>query len=135
MKKNGILNSELSRVVAQMGHTDKLVICDSGLPIPRNAEVIDLALSTNLPRFIETLKVILEELQIEEAIVAEEMLDVSCSVFDEVISLLPKVKIQKVPHEEFKKITKNPEGNIAFVRTGEATPYANIILISGVTFN
>lgn len=135
MKKNGILNSELSRIVAQMGHTDKLVICDSGLPIPRSAEVIDLALSTNLPRFIETLKVILQELQIEEAIVAEEMIDVSCSVYEEVTSLLPEINIQKVSHEEFKKITRNPEGNIAFVRTGEATPYANIILISGVTFN
>lgn len=135
MKKNGILNSELSRIVAQMGHTDKLVICDCGLPIPRSAEVIDLALSTNLPRFIETLKVILQELQIEEAIVAEEMIDVSCSVYEEVTSLLPEINIQKVSHEEFKKITRNPEGNIAFVRTGEATPYANIILISGVTFN
>ena len=133
MKKNGILNAPLSRIVAAMGHTNKLVICDSGLPIPQKAEVVDLALTKNIPRFIEVLKVILDELQVEDAIIAEELVESGNGLFDEIKSLLPELKIKEVGHEQFKNITReDPE--ITFVRTGEATPYANIILVSGVTF-
>lgn len=135
MKKIGILNSQLSRIVAAMGHTDKLVICDCGLPIPKDAEVVDLALTTNIPRFVDTLKVVLEELEVQEFVVAEEMLDSNCDIYDEVTRLLPKASVQKVKHEEFKELTRSSIGKIAFVRTGEATPYANVILVSGVTFS
>jgi D-ribose pyranase len=134
MKKNGILNAPLSRIVASMGHTDKLVICDSGLPIPKNSDVVDLALTANIPRFLDTLKIVLEELNIEEAIVAEEILTHANGLFQDIQNLIPKVKITKVSHDKFKEITRS-NSNISFVRTGEATPYANIILISGVTFS
>jgi D-ribose pyranase len=133
MKRNGILNSDLSKIVASMGHTDKLVVCDSGLPIPKNSDVIDLALTKNIPRFIDTLKVILEELNIESAILTNELVTGNSKFYKEITSVLNGTKVKKVNHEKFKEITRNG-GNITFVRTGEATPYANIILISGVTF-
>jgi D-ribose pyranase len=134
MKKYGILNSHLSRIIASMGHTDQLVICDSGLPIPKNSEMVDLALTKNIPRFMDTLRVVLEELQVEQAIVAEELHTGNNGFYREVETLLQGVRLRQVPHEEFKELTRNGD-NIAFVRTGEATPYANLILISGVTFN
>lgn len=133
MKKNGILNASLSRIVAGMGHTDRLVICDSGLPIPSGHEVVDLALTANIPRFLDTLRVVLEELAVERAILAEEMEQQGGGLIDEVRRMLPDVPIDIVPHEEFKDQTC-ANGNTWFVRTGEATPYANIILLSGVTF-
>ncbi len=133
MKKTGILNSQLSRIIAGMGHSDKLVVCDSGLPIPREREAVDLALAANIPRFAETVKVILKELHVEKAIIAEEMESRSSAIHRELLGLLSGVEITKVPHTEFKKMTRS-EGNIAFVRTGEASPYANVILVSGVTF-
>lgn len=133
MKKRGILNANLSRIIAAMGHTDKLVVCDSGLPIPKNSEVIDLALTTNIPRFLDTLKVILEELHIEEAVIAKEMLNGKNGLYNDTSRMLNGVKMKKVTHEKFKELTRE-KGNITFVRTGETTPYANIILISGVTF-
>ncbi len=34
MKKGALLNSEISHVVSRLGHTDSLVICDAGLPVP-----------------------------------------------------------------------------------------------------
>lgn len=116
-----------------MGHTDKLVVCDAGLPIPAGHTVVDLALTVNIPRFLETLDVVLQELQVEQAVVAEEMRSVSGDIFDAVADLLPEVEMITLPHERFKDYM-NGEGNVFFVRTGEATPYANIILISGVTF-
>lgn len=133
MKKNGILNADLARAIAAMGHTDKLVVCDAGLPIPRGKSVVDLALTTNIPRFVETLKVVLQELEVERAIVADEMKAGGNGVFESVKKLLPGVEMDTVPHERFKEMT-NTDGNVFFVRTGESTPYANIILVSGVTF-
>lgn len=133
MKKNGILNAPLSKIVASLGHTDRLIVCDSGLPIPYNAEVIDLALTKNIPRFIDTLKIILEELAVEKAFVAEEINGKNEEVYKGIKSLLNGTKIQEVSHENFKEMTRE-NGTTIFVRTGEATPYANIILVAGVTF-
>lgn len=133
MKKHGTLNAQLSRIIAAMGHLDRLVICDSGLPIPRNMEVVDLALAVNIPRFLDTVRVILEELKVERAIIAEEMESNSAGIYHELLGLLSGIEIEKVSHSEFKEMLSNG-GNISFVRTGEATPYANVILISGVTF-
>lgn len=132
MKKNGILNAPLSKVIASLGHTSKLVICDCGLPIPHNAEVVDLALVKNIPGFMQTLDAILEEFEVEGAVIAEEMETKSGELYSTVASRLNGIKLQKISHEEFKKKTR--EHDTVFVRTGEATPYANIILISGVTF-
>ncbi|MEW6061943.1 MAG: D-ribose pyranase, partial [Bacteroidota bacterium] len=84
MKKHGILHSELSRIIAGMGHGDKLVICDSGYPIPHQRPVADVVLTRNIPRVIETLKVILEELHVEGAIVTNEMEKISPHIYDEV---------------------------------------------------
>ena len=133
MKKIGTINTHLSRIIASMGHTDRLVICDSGLPIPRGSDLIDLALTTNIPRFLDTLDVVLEELEVEEAIIAEELEQTGNSVGAGLMERLANIRLRKVSHETFKQITSNG-GNIAFVRTGEATPYANVILIAGVTF-
>ncbi|MCF8241380.1 MAG: D-ribose pyranase [Melioribacteraceae bacterium] len=133
MKKNGIINSQLSRIIAQLGHSDKLVICDCGLPIPRNSEIVDLALIKGIPEFIPTLKAILDEVKIDGATIAEEIKEISKPLYQELALNLDGIKLRTVPHEEFKKMT-NGNGNIIFIRTGEATSYANIILECGVTF-
>jgi D-ribose pyranase len=133
MKKHGVLNASLSRVIASMGHTDKLIICDSGLPIPRTAEIIDLALAANIPRFIDTLRVVLEEGCFDGAIVAAEMEKCNPKVHADVLTTLSGIPVSTVPHEDFKRMG-SMGGNVTYVRTGEATPFANIILISGVTF-
>jgi D-ribose pyranase len=133
MKKIGTLNTQLSYVIARMGHTDKIVVCDSGFPIPHRAELVDLALTKNIPSFIDTLKVVHEDLKIEKAIIAKEMEKYNPRIYKIVSALLKGIEIQEVPHSEFKNICISEE-NISFVRTGEASPYANVILISGVTF-
>src|SRR5690606_189098 len=73
MKKTKLLNQPLSAVIAGMGHKDTLVIGDAGLPIPPYVERIDLAVSAGLPPFMEVLEAVLSELQVEEAIIAEEL--------------------------------------------------------------
>jgi D-ribose pyranase len=128
VKKIGIINAQLSAVIAQLGHTDTLTVADAGLPIPATTQRIDLALTKGIPRFIDTLEVVLTEMYVEKAIIAQQMLDHSPHVYEEVKRLLKDVPIEIVPHVEFKKLTQFTR---AVVRTGEFTPYANIILVAG----
>ena len=131
MKKIGTLNQPLSEVIAGMGHMDTLVIADAGLPIPQQTQRIDLALARGTPGFLETLRVILEELQVERVIVAEEMISSSTKIYEQLQEMLQEIPIETIPHMEFKNCTGSAR---AIVRTGEFTPYANIILVAGVVF-
>jgi D-ribose pyranase len=131
MKKSKLLNQDLSSVIAGMGHRDELVIADAGLPIPGSTQRIDLALTQNIPAFLDTLRAVLSELQIEKAIVAEEMPAVSPQVYKAVVALMENVQVDMIPHEEFKRRSQSA---VAIVRTGEFTPFANIILVAGVVF-
>lgn len=131
MKKIGIINQPISAVVAGLGHTDRLVIADAGLPIPPGPERIDLALSAGIPTFVETLRVILTEMEVERAIVAAEMIDVSPELYRAIQEVLGQIPVESVPHETFKAQTASAR---AVVRTGEFTPYANVILVAGVVF-
>lgn len=131
MKKSTLINSEISYEISKMGHTDSLVVCDSGLPIPNGVKRIDLALKKGLPTFLDTLDTILEELQVEEVIIANEIIEASNELYKEIQKRFENIKITTVLHEEFKALTKDSK---AIVRTGEFTPYANVILKSGVVF-
>jgi D-ribose pyranase len=131
MKKTALLNSQITEVISKMGHNDTLAIGDCGLPIPNDTKRIDIALIKNIPGFVETLKAILTELQIEEVIVARETFEVSPNVFNEIKKAIGDVKITFITHEQLKSELKECK---AVVRTGEQTPYANVILKSGVVF-
>jgi len=128
MKKTGIINHDLADVIAAMGHTDMLTVCDAGLPIPGEVRRIDLALKKGQPTFEDTLAVIATELQVERVIVAAEMVSVSPHIKQAIENAFPKVEIQAITHEDFKRLSRQSK---AIVRTGEFTPYANVILVSG----
>jgi D-ribose pyranase len=128
MKKGGIINQPISAIISGLGHTDTITIADAGLPIPSTTERIDLALTTGVPSFLQTLQVVLEELFVEKAIVAEEMKSVSPQVFETVSEILGDVPVELVPHVMFKEQTADSK---AIIRTGEFTPYANVILVAG----
>ena len=131
MKKTKLINSEISYTISQMGHTDSLTIGDCGLPIPQNVKRIDLALKYGVPTFLETLDTVLEELCIEEIIIASEIKEQNEEMYKELLKRFENIVIKEVCHEEFKEMTKNSK---AVIRTGECTPYANVILKSGVVF-
>ena len=131
MKKGIVLNSQISEVIANMGHTDLLAIADCGLPIPDTSKKIDLALTKGIPGFIEAVDVVLTELEVEEAIIAKEMLEKSPDLFAKLKESLGNIPITFVTHAEFKQLTKSAK---ACIRTGECTPFANIILKSAPTF-
>jgi D-ribose pyranase len=131
MKKTTLLQSDLSYVIATMGHLDTLVVADAGLPIPSETARIDLALTQGVPGAIQTLKVVLEELKVEKVILAEETRERNPKFLAEVQELLPDVPVEFVSHAALKTQTASAR---AVVRTGEFAPYANVILVSGVVF-
>ena len=136
MKKNGILNSKISRVLSYMGHTDRLCIADCGLPIPEMTERIDLALKFGVPSFMETLKEVANDMKIEKIILAEEIKEMNPGLYDEILEFFAggetgEIEVEFVSHAAFKELTWDCE---AIIRTGENTPYANIILQSACVF-
>jgi D-ribose pyranase len=131
MKKQGVLQHELAHVIATLGHTDLLVIADAGLPIPSGVQRIDLAVTAGLPGFADVLRAVLGEMQVERAVIAREMRVRSPALHTELLALLGAIPVDEVSHDEFKRLTHPAR---AVVRTGEFTPYANVILVSGVVF-
>ena len=132
MKKSGILNAEIATVVAHLGHMDTVTIGDAGLPIPQGPKRIDLVVKPGLPSFLDVLVVVLQEQVVEKAIIAAEMETVSPDLYQRLRSVLGQIPVETVSHEEFKRCTADSR---AVIRTGEFTPYANVILVSGVAFS
>lgn len=131
MKKTALLNIALSQVIASLGHGDLLVIGDAGLPIPPGTPCIDLALTKNIPSFLDTVRTVLEEMKVEKAFIAHETGQVSPHILAELKRLLPQTLFEEISHAELKERCARAR---AVVRTGEFTPYANVILVSGVVF-
>ncbi|MEN6480980.1 MAG: D-ribose pyranase [Anaerolineaceae bacterium] len=131
MKKSTLLNSDLSYIIATLGHTDMLVIADAGLPIPSSTERVDLALVRGVPGAIETLSAVLSEMQVERVILAKEAQEINPDFEKSVRDLLPDVPVDFVSHDELTRLSANSR---AVVRTGECKSYANVILVSGVAF-
>ncbi|HEC2157920.1 D-ribose pyranase [Staphylococcus delphini] len=129
MYKFGTLNSEISRVLSRLGHTDEIVIADCGLPIPDGVKRIDIALKEGTPSFEEVYEELMYHMAVEQVVVAREMVEENETLYQRVKNDFPTLEM--VSHEKFKKQTRHAK---AIIRTGEATPYANIILKSDVIF-
>ncbi|MHC1781920.1 MAG: D-ribose pyranase [Anaerolineaceae bacterium] len=128
MKKTGIINAPISTVIAHLEHSDMLTIGDAGLPVPSGPQRIDLALKPGTPGFLETLEVVLTEMYVEKAFVSDDILLLSPQIHQGIQKLLGDVPIVTLPHQEFKKLTASTK---AVIRTGEFTPYSNVILVAG----
>lgn len=131
MKKGGILNPALNRLIAETGHMDTLVVTDAGLPLPQGTERIDFALKEGIPGFLELLDTVLDDLEVEKIILAEEVTTVSPDMHKEIMKRFEGIPVEYVPHTQFKEETKKARG---MIRSGEFTPYANVILVAGVVY-
>ncbi|WDI00522.1 D-ribose pyranase [Paenibacillus urinalis] len=131
MKKQGIINSHISKVLADLGHTDQIVIADIGLPVPEGVHKIDLSIKLGTPSFIEVVEAITEDMEIEKIILAEEIKSENVEALHFIEEKFTNQSVEYHSHEQFKKLTQDAK---VIIRTGEAKPYANCILQSGVYF-
>lgn len=129
MKRSGILNAQLAGALAGLGHTDTVVLGDCGLPRPDAVPVVDLALTFGVPSFAQVLQAVVAEIVVEEATVARETAEQNPDTAQLLIDQLGEPRW--LSHEELKT---ESAGARLFIRTGEATPFANVILTCGVAF-
>lgn len=131
MKKTPLLHGELSHLIATLGHGDAVVIADAGLPVPPGTRCIDLALTRGVPSFEQVLDAVLGEMQVQAADYAVEMLAKSPQLEAVLHQRLGDAALQGITHEALKQRSGTAR---AVVRTGECTPYANVVLYAGVVF-
>lgn len=131
MKKSGLLNRDLSAIVAAMGHYDRLVVSDAGFPIPVDMDYVDLSLGPGSPTVLEVVELLVQELEVEESYVASEALTPMPDRLSVLSAALPGAKVADVSHVDFKAMAATAR---AVVRTGDFTPYANVMLVSGVVY-
>ncbi|MFV0253502.1 MAG: D-ribose pyranase [Beutenbergiaceae bacterium] len=129
MKRIGIINSLLARELAAMRHTDLFVISDGGFPAGPRDRVIDLAVTPGLPRFEPVLAAVLAEVEIEESWIAAETAAANPEREAGLAAALGEA--HRVPHEELKRLAERAR---FVVRTGENTPYSNVLLRAGYPF-
>jgi len=139
MKKTTLLNAPVSSLVAKLGHGNSVCIGDAGLPVPKTIERIDLAVSPGVPGLLDVFNAVASEMFIERIIIAQELRDQQPQLMDKLLIAIgvletdqnSNIDIETIEHEVFKLEMDHCHASI---RTGECTPFANIILYAGVPF-
>ncbi len=125
--------------MARLGHGDSICIADAGLSIPDDVLRIDLALVRGIPSFLDVLDAVVTEMTVEKALIASELINSASSVYSSIVSSIKTLEqdqsciitLSDLSHQEFKQRIQLCK---AVIRTGECTPYANVILSAGVSF-
>jgi D-ribose pyranase len=131
MKKRGILNPAICSLLAELGHTDELLIVDAAYPLPTDGHVIDLTLTQGIPRLPDVLRAVADELVIESIAVPAEIKDYSPRLYQEIIKILGEVDVDEVPFHEFKEQSLDVKG---IIRTAEFSSYANVRIVAGSAY-
>lgn len=128
MKRTGILNRNLAGAVAALGHGHEVVVADAGLPLPATGpEVVDLSLVAGVPSFATVLRALVDDVVIEDWTLAREAEGGPVATWAADLGTAPEM----ISHEELKARLTHVR---LIVRTGETTPFANVILRCGVMF-
>jgi D-ribose pyranase len=128
MLKSGILNPALLHLLARIRHTNLLVIADRGFPFWPQIETVDLSLVDDVPTVIQVLDALRANFVVGRVFAAEEFREHNNAAQQEMLAArLPGIPLTFEPHREFKK--RVPLA-IGLIRTGDTTPYANLILES-----
>jgi D-ribose pyranase len=130
MKRGVILNQELSRAIASMGHGDLMLVCDAGFPIPSEAWRIDLALVQDVPDLEAVLTAVASEFIAEKVLWAAEMGENNPVLLEKVQRIFSGSEFGTVPHGDM--LTVMAAKAKVIVRTGAFDPWGNIALSSGV---
>lgn len=127
MKSGVLIHPGLLEVLASLGHTSDLLICDAGYPVPPGIRTIDLAYRPGHAPFLDVLSVVVATIHVDRAAIATEAGHDLAKAIDAVIGF----DADRIPHASLKDLARSCRG---VVRTGEYTRYANVILTAGVAF-
>ncbi|MGE3309479.1 MAG: RbsD/FucU domain-containing protein [Limisphaerales bacterium] len=125
----GLLNPQVLSLVARVRHTNTLVIADWAFPSWPGVETVDLSLVAGVPTVLQVLDALIPIWKCDIAHMAGEFRDhntaATVGAFQAAMRGAP---IAFEPHIELKRRVPSA---IGLIRTGDATVYSNIILVSG----
>ena len=128
MLKSGILNPHVLNLLARIRHTNTLVISDWAFPFWPQIETVDLALTHGIPTVLDVLDLITPNFQIGRIWQADEF---AANNSPETVARFQKsfgdIPVTREAHVDFKKRVPHA---IGLIRTGDATPYGNLIIES-----
>ena len=129
MLKGGILNPAIRSLLARVRHTNTLVIADRGFPFWPAIETVDISLIDDVPTILQVLAAVRADFVAGQAFMAEEFLVHNTGATRTAYArALDGVDVIHEPHEgSFKP--RVPRA-IGLIRTGDTTPYGNVILVS-----
>jgi D-ribose pyranase len=130
MKRSTILNAELNYAIASMGHTDLMIVCDAGFPIPDDVWRIDLALVADIPDLETVLTAIAGDFIAERVSYAAEMAENNPPLLAKVKRIFADSNHEPIPHAQI--LSEMASQAKVIVRTGAFDPWGNILLYSGV---
>ena len=128
MLQTSILNPALLDLLARVRHTNTLVIADWAFPYWPEIETVDISLTRGMPTVLDVLDLLTPVFTIGRIWQADEFVAANPA---ETIARFAKsfgeIPLTREAHADFKK--RVPRA-IGLIRTGDATPYGNIILES-----
>ena len=128
MKKGGILNPAICSLLAELGQSDELLIVDAAYPLPTDGHVIDLTLTPGIPRLLDVLRAVTEELVIDAVTVPVEIKEFSPRIYQEILKIVGETDVDEVPFHEFKEQALDVKG---IIRSAEFSPYASVRIVAG----
>lgn len=130
MKRNGILNAQLSGALATLGHTDLILVVDAGFPIPADAHRIDLAIAENVPDLRTVIGLIAEELIVEGVVRADDVVTNNPQLDSWLLERFSDADFTTRSHAEvLGELARQAK---VIVRTGAFEPWGNVGLFCGV---
>jgi D-ribose pyranase len=132
MKKGGILNPAICSLLAELGQSDELLIVDAAYPLPTDGHVIDLTLTPGIPRLLDVLRAVTEELVIDAIVVPTEIKEFSPRIYAEIAKIVgDNIEVDEIPFHEFKEQALDVKG---IIRSAEFSPYSSIRIVAGSAF-
>ena len=124
----GIINPHVQHLLCRVRHTNALVIADAAFPFWPDIQTVDLTLVRGIPTIPQVLDAILPNFKAGSVHMAEEFKTHNPPEVQELFRKCCRgVPMSFEPHVEFK--TRVPK-SIGLIRTGDTTPYGNLILVS-----
>ena len=126
--QQGIINPALLSLLARVRHTNSLVIADCDFPSWPGIETVDVSLTRGMPTVLQVLNIIRPNWQCGSAFMAAEFMKASDKrTRAAFVKACRGMELQFEPHVDFKR--RVPQA-LGIIRTGDATKYSNMILVS-----
>jgi len=130
MRPGKILHPQVASALASLGHGDIILVTDAGAPIPEHANRIDLAFCAGSVDLLEILRVLLQEIFIENVIFSEEVPENNPRLLERVTQIFTGsgADFTLIPHQE---LVSSVYGKAkVIIRSGSLMPWGNFGLVA-----